>query len=251
MKQQHFTIIITAYNAQEWIAQCISSAVMQDYDNFDIICVDAASSDDTYYTMMDMQARNNIKGNFTISRNFPRRCYQVENIMKAVKRAEPGSICVSLDGNDHLAGFDVLHTLNAVYNPEVWITYGRYRHQNYSHISADAHHRYPDEVIAGNTYRQYPKQLYTHLRTWRRELFLKIREDDLKIDGRFACNAGDCFFGYPLVEMAGHRQAFINKILYVYNTNNPLSDGIVQPEEQVRMADYAKSLTPYEPLANL
>jgi glycosyltransferase involved in cell wall biosynthesis len=251
MKQQHFTIIITAYNAQKWIWKCISSAITQDYENFDIVCIDAGSSDDTYFTMMDFQTRTTMPGNFTVIQNYPRRCYRVENIYKAVKQAKPGTICVSLDGDDSLAGSDVLHTLNEIYIPDVWLTYGRYRHKDHSPIPAGTHHRYPDEIIAGNTYRQYPKQLYTHLRTWRRELFLKIREEDLKIDGKFASNAGDCFFGYPLVEMAGQRQAFINKILYVYNTDNPLSDGIVAPEEQVRLADYAKGLTPYKPLANL
>lgn len=42
-----FSIIVPAYNASEFILECLESAVSQTYDNFEIIAVDNESTDDT------------------------------------------------------------------------------------------------------------------------------------------------------------------------------------------------------------
>lgn len=155
-------------------------------------------------------------------------------------------------GDDWLLDENVLNRLNLVYqDPNVWITYGRYCHANGCAVPTDAHHKYPEEIISSNTYRSYSKQLFTHLRTWRRELFLSIPHHYLKKDGEFAQNAGDVFFGMALLELAGPRQHFIDDIVYVYNTDNPLSDWRITGAEQIEFANYAKSLPPLQRINNL
>jgi glycosyltransferase involved in cell wall biosynthesis len=253
MKQQHFTIIITAYNCEKWIRKCMESAICQEYENYDIIVIDAGSTDGTNAIIHELQKSDLIKAQSVTCIQNTDRCYQTENILKAVKLAEPGSICVSLDGDDWLTDNEVLPALNRAYNSAIWLTYGRYKHDDGSFIAGDAHHRYPDSVIQENSYREYPKQLFTHLRTWRRELFLKIDEADLRVkpSNRFAWNSGDCFIGYPMLEMAGQRQLFIDRYMYVYNVNNPLSDCRVAASEQVQLANYAKGLRRYQKLESL
>ena len=41
------TIIVTVHNAENYIEQCIQSAMHQTYENIEIICVDGGSSDST------------------------------------------------------------------------------------------------------------------------------------------------------------------------------------------------------------
>lgn len=251
MEKNHFVIIITAYNCDEWIVRCLNSALSQiDYGTYtwEIFCVNAASTDKTEQII----ASYNVSQKIRIFHN-PKRCFQTENIFRTTARmAKYRSIIVSLDGDDWLKHKDVLMRLNEVYrDPDVWMTYGRYEHSNGLPIPGGTHYRYPDQVIAANSFREYPKQLFTHLRTWRRELMMKISPDDLKVNGEFARNAGDCFIGYPMLEMAGQHQAFIDEVLYVYNIENPLQDGKVAPQEQQDLAAYAKALPKYQPLEKL
>ncbi len=47
------TIIIPAYNAELWIARCITSCLNQDYDNFEVIVIDDGSTDNTKEKIME------------------------------------------------------------------------------------------------------------------------------------------------------------------------------------------------------
>ena len=49
----HFTIIITGYNVEKWINQCLESALKQNYKNFDVIFIDAESTDQTNNIVKD------------------------------------------------------------------------------------------------------------------------------------------------------------------------------------------------------
>lgn len=279
-EQQRFTIIITAWNCEQWIEKCLQSALTQQYSNFSIVIVDALSDDSTAAKILNkispyasgsnavplndngaimtayrFYLYGHLEGEGINSITFLKRgvrSFQAENILMAVEHCqEKDTICVSLDGDDWLAHDHVLQKLNEVYTPDIWMTYGSYQHSSGHPIPAGTHHRYPDNIININGFRYYEKQLFTHLRTWRRQLFIKINPDDLKKDGKFAWNSGDCFIAYPMLEMAGHHQAFIDEVLYVYNTENPLSDGAMAPQEQIEMARYAKSLPKYQPLSSL
>jgi hypothetical protein len=37
---------------------------------------------------------------------------------------------------------------------------------------------------------------------------------------------------FPMLEMSGHRAAFINEVLYIYNNANPISDRKIDRELQ-------------------
>ena len=91
--------------------------------------------------------------------------------------SKPNSIIVSVDGDDWLKNGKVLSKLNEVYNSgEVWMTYGTYEEFPYRDVSY-IYQPYPREVIESNSFREY-RWLASHLRTYRRELFLKINIED-------------------------------------------------------------------------
>jgi len=45
--KNHFTIVVPAYNVEQWAEKNIKSALTQDYDNFDVIYINDASTDET------------------------------------------------------------------------------------------------------------------------------------------------------------------------------------------------------------
>ncbi len=53
-----FTIIIPCYNAENFIEQCVNSALNQDYDNVELIVVDNDSGDDSLEIVEDIHEKN-------------------------------------------------------------------------------------------------------------------------------------------------------------------------------------------------
>ena len=44
----HVTIIVPVYNAENYITETLDSAFSQTYKNFDVVCVDDCSTDNTF-----------------------------------------------------------------------------------------------------------------------------------------------------------------------------------------------------------
>ena len=63
----------------------------------------------------------------------------------------------------------------------------------------------------------------SHLRTFRRELFLSIDDNDEDTDGEYYSMAGDFAFMFPMLEMAGV-DLNIQDVMYVYNRTNILAE---------------------------
>ena len=77
---------------------------------------------------------------------------------------------------------------------------------------------YPEQVKRSNSYRQQ-SHLYSHLRTTWVDLFLLIKESDLKgSQGEWFNNAVDNAMFYPIFEMSCGEVDYLSQILYKYNT---------------------------------
>jgi hypothetical protein len=110
---------------------------------------------------------------------------------------------------------------------------------------------YPDEVIKNNSFRDY-RWVGSHLRTYRRELFLKIKENHFKLpDGRWLDTAGDQAFMLPMLEMASERSKHIAEPTYIYNVANMSSDGNTNAPRQEEVAKYVRSFPKYSRLEKL
>lgn len=219
----------------------------QDYDNFDVILVDAVSDDKTFE--IAKKCAENFE-NLKVYQN-EIRIPQVANFVWLNKQAAPGSIVVSIDGDDWFKNKKVLQKLNEVYNSgEVWMTYGTYEefpYRNVSHI----YQPYPEDVIKNNSFREY-RWMASHLRTWRRELFLKIDENDLKKeDGEWLDTTGDQAIMFPMLEMSGEKSRHISEVTYIWNASNMSRDGAVNERRQEELSRYIRAKNKYSPINEL
>lgn len=242
----HFTIAINCCNQELWISKCIESCLNQKYDNFDVILVDAISDDATYIIAKSFEKDFT---NFKAYQNDIRRP-QIENILFLTKQSKDNTIMVSVDGDDYLNGNDVLSKLNIIYNSdEVWVTYGSFINIS-NGMRAGWVYSYPDHVVKHSLFRDYD-WLGTHLRTYRKEIFMKIDEEDFKRDGEFMKTTGDQAFMIPILEMAGSRSKYVSDLLYVYNDSNISRDSSVNNAAQVEMSKYICSKKKYKLLDKL
>lgn len=242
----HYTILMLGRNAGPWIDRSLDSALQQEHDNFDVIVVDAASDDGTWETIQ--------RRNVPCIQNTKRK-YQSENIFTAVHdMVKKDSIVVTLDFDDWFAHNNVLAVLDKYYNENVWMTYGSYadwygddvpRHPQYRN-------RYDPRDEENNSYRDR-SWLASHLRTFRRELFLHIDPVDFIDSKTKDCYtmAGDQSFMLPMLEMCNGKYEAIPEILYIYNKRNPLSDDKTDVQEQIRQANDIRSKPKYGPLESL
>jgi hypothetical protein len=93
--------------------------------------------------------------------------------------------------------------------------------------------------------------LATHLRTFRRELFLKIEEEDLKdpTTGDYVAYAPDLSFQFPMLEMCGiDKSVFVPEVLYVYNVENPNNESKQDVQEIQRIENLLRSKPKYPTL---
>ena len=245
--ENFFTIAIDTCNHKDWIERCINSCVTQKYKNFEVILVDAVSDDNTFE--IAKKCAEDFP-NLKVYQNEVR-IPQVANFLWLAELSKPGSIVVSVDGDDWLKNGKVLQKLNEVYNSgDVWMTYGSYEEFPYRDVSF-AYHAYPDNVIKNNSFREY-RWVASHLRTFKRELLLKVDHSAFKReDGNWLDTAGDQAIMLPMLEMSGERSRHISEALYVYNVANVTRDGALNEARQVELANYVRSKPKYQRLENL
>lgn len=245
----NISIVISTRNSEQYIEKCLDSAVNQDYSKFEIIFLDANSNDKTYEKALKYK---NVFSNIQIIKNETRK-YQGENIRIGTELSKNKSIIVTLDGDDWFPHSKVLSRINNIYlEKDCWMTYGSYIEYPYRDVSFH-YHEYPREIKENNRFRNY-KWMASHLRTFRRELFLKIKEEDLKdsFTNNYFSMAPDLSFQLPMLEMCpSDKSVFINDILYVYNKENPLSEDKIDIQEQERIANLIKSKPSYNKINKL
>jgi len=242
-----FTIAIDTCNHQDWIEKCLNTCLTQKYDNYEVILVDAVSTDKTYEIAKKYASEFE---NLKIYQN-ENRLPQVANFLWLNELSRAGSIVVSIDGDDWLKNSKVLQKLNDVYNSgEVWMTYGTYEEYPYRDVSF-IYQPYPEEVIKNNAFRDH-RWLASHLRTWRRELLLKVDLKEFKReDGEWLDTTGDQAIMFPMLELSGHRSRHISEVNYVYNVANSTRDGASNEARQTELSNYLRSKKRLQPIESL
>lgn len=245
--KNHFTIAIDTCNHEGWIEKCLNTCLTQKYDNYEVILVDAISTDKTFE--IAQKYANEFK-KLRVYQN-EKRLPQVANFLLLNELSIPGSIVVSVDGDDWIKNSKVLQKLNDVYNSgEVWMTYGTYEEYPYRDVSS-IYQPYPEEVIKNNAFREH-RWLASHLRTWRRELLLKIDEREFKrADGEYLDTTGDQAIMFPMLELSGHRSRHVAEVSYVYNVANTTRDGASNEARQTELSNYLRSKNKYQPIESL
>lgn len=246
MSDTHFTILIPAYNCEKWVERNLDSALKQKYNNYDIVYVDDCSTDNTLQIAKRIQEKSSKK--FTIVSNKENK-KALYNLYENIKKSKDNSVIVTLDGDDFLANDLVLDYLNKVYTEnDCWLTAGSYvQNDNYRVVSPSV-----DNDYWNNNIRRMPWS-FSHLRTFKKELFMKIKKQDLlDVDGEFYKCTFDRAMMYPMVEMAGKdRIVLIKKALYVYNRFNPLSVDRVHRNNQLRIEALLNNKPQYKRIDSL
>ncbi|NBV27639.1 glycosyltransferase family 2 protein [bacterium] len=244
-----FSITINTFNHSNWIEKCVRSCVEQDYPDFEVLVLDDISTDGTFEICKKIQLE--LGDRLKIFQNDKKIYSQLKNITTLTQMSKPNSVVVSVDGDDWLKDTQVLNKLEMVYRRgNVWMTYGRYEEYP-GGIGGSGYRAYPPDVIKRNSFREYD-WLASHLKTYKRELFLKIDEEDFKLDnGDWLDVTGDQAFMLPMLEMSGHRSKFINETLYIYNVTNPTRDGAVKVNRQEEVANYIRGKKRYQRIESL
>lgn len=109
-----FSVIISAYNVEEYIKRAIDSVLKQDFDNFELIVVEDKSQDGTLEKIMEYEGKIRI-----IKNEKNKGLGAVRNIgIKAAK----GEYIVHLDGDDTLYDSKTLLKINSLIgenNPDI------------------------------------------------------------------------------------------------------------------------------------
>ena len=102
-----------------------------------------------------------------------------------------------MDGDDELIGKQVLKLFNSVFQKEqAWFVYS-----NFLSIRGNAGYSrpFPASIIKNNAFRKYPF-VTSHLRAFYTQLFVNIKEDDLKDDnGEYLKAANDVAICIPIL----------------------------------------------------
>ena len=115
----------------------------------------------------------------------------------------------------------------------------------------------PLKTLTNGQLRKYPF-VSQHLRTFKAELFKKIKTEDLLYEGKFFPVTWDMAFMFPMLEMAAPRDdhaknhsLFISDVLYLYRMDNPINDFRVNYDLQKNLDQYIRSKPPYKPIERL
>lgn len=234
--EQRIVIISPVYNAESYITRCIESVKAQDYDNYVMIIIDDASTDNTYEI-----ARNLADDRMLVIRN-EKNQGAVKNQVDAIRRfCDDRDIVMLLDGDDALVNNpQIFQMYNNLYDDSTEFTYGSCWSE-VDRIPLVSQH-YPEQVKQNKTYRQHKfnwNMPYTHLRTFKPGLI--INEQDSKFQdksGNWYKAGGDGAVFYTAIENADpNKVKVVTDIVYLYNDINPLNDYKVNGEEQTRNAN--------------
>jgi glycosyltransferase involved in cell wall biosynthesis len=244
-EEQKIMVITPFYNCKDYILRCIDSVASQNYKNYIMYLIDDASTDGGYDIVKNYidDLPQNVRKNFVLLHN-DENMGAVYNQVYTLRSYGAGhnSIVMLLDGDDALVNDNnIFNFYNNLYSDgKTDFSYGSCWSEidNIPLVSQP----YPEEVRRTKSYRKHKFNWgmpYTHLRTFRYELFLKIimnpNGDQVFKDetGQWFRAGGDNATFYSLIEQADPaRIKVVSDIVMLYNDKNPLNDYKIYPELQ-------------------
>lgn len=239
--QQRMSVLMPFYNSANYIERAIQSIAQQDYENYQLIMIDDASTDgslDIAKQTVEKLSRD-IQSKVKIIVNKNNRG-AVFNHYHALNYADDNDIIMLVDGDDWLVNNNtIFHLYNDLYHQGAEFTYGSCW-SLVDNIPLVAQN-YPAEVKRNRSYRNHRfawNMPYTHLRTFTKKLFKDVSEDRFKdSNGNWLRAGGDGALFYEMIERANpNKIVAVKEIVYNYNDLNPLNDYKVNGDEQTKNA---------------
>jgi glycosyltransferase involved in cell wall biosynthesis len=228
-----FKIVVPSFNSVKYLPKTLGSIEKQKMEDFSFdVCVvdDASTLPEQRKIISEFCQRNGWKFLFqNVNQG------QLVSIMSGIQElnCQDEDVIIYIDGDDWLIDDQVLITLADVYrSSHVYVTYGSYETHPKDCINITYAAPITKEMIQNQRYRELP-WVFQHLHTFKYHLWKRIKDEDLRDQtGEYYRVTGDRAFFYPLLEMAGSHIRFIERILYVYNLENPLNDHKISRNEQ-------------------
>lgn len=206
-------VLVPFRNVRNYIIDCVSSVLAQQYPSYEIYLLDDASTDGTLDELDDeIEHVHKVRNE---SRLGP-----MENIYRALVTLpiDDEDIVVLLDGDDYIFGEYAFQLINEKYDNNVLLTYGSYI-DNYGRPSYWA--PYSQEEF--EDLRKAPWKA-SHLKTFKYKLFRAFLQQDPTAgnfkfynDDAFYMAASDRGIMIPLMEIAGFENTdMITNIVYCY-----------------------------------
>jgi glycosyltransferase involved in cell wall biosynthesis len=236
MKRNKFKIIIPSYNNEEWVEYNIASIINQTYDNYEVLYIDDASTDQTYEKVKALVGSDS---RFTIVKRKESKkatynyFYELEEYLD-----NDQDIIVHIDGDDWLFDSEVLEKLNNFYNEkDVWMTYGIFYCYDGTEdvkLGYPQSTEYPDFIKNNKLFRRDIWRA-SHMRTYRTFLYNKLDKNDLisNIDNKLYWHAGDLAIQFPFMEMCPKdKVGVVDFPTYIYNQSKQNQDRTRERESQ-------------------
>ncbi len=189
------------------LQRCIDSLLAQQDQDFGVIFIDAGSTNGMTEFLEEL-CSGELRGRATLYRNWIV-ASTMENEVAAVRELvdRQDSVVALLDADDALLGSHAVDRLREAYSQGSDLTVG-------SMMRTDRATDYT--VVLENPRAHRGGTVWLHPRTFRRELFDRIRDEDLKVEGNWISYAEDWALMLPMVEMASH-PVWIREQIYFYD----------------------------------
>jgi len=221
-----FKVVITIYNGEKWIKQCVKSLLDQTYTNWQAIIVDDSSTDNTLerIQLFSTDSRISIIAN-------KKRMYKQYNQVNAYRKLYENDedILCTIDGDDFLIRNDAFQLLQEFYKQqECWATYG-------SMIKWPSKQKCSQSIFSESqgSARKIP-WIFDQLRTYKAFIWKEIKDKDYRDSkGKYFIASSDNAIFRPVLEMCTSKRAKrFPYYIYAWNLDNPLNDGKVHKQEQ-------------------
>lgn len=241
----NYKIITAVYNAGPFFEKYVASIEEQHHLDYQVVIVDDVSTDGTASKVAEACTRNGWHG-ILQSEHRGALYNQVEGI-RALD-CEPDDVLVFVDGDDRLAHSQVLHRLDHYYQDGAKLTYGQYESRPFS-PTCTLTAEFPQEIVEDRKFRKVAAETgyvyWNHLRTFKYEIFAQLTDDDFKdSNGDWYQTAADAALMYPCLELAAPDIVFIPELLYLYSSDNMISDWRSRPRQGDRDHHHILGRTP-------
>lgn len=252
--EKKITVIIPSFNNESAYHANLSSVINQEYDNYNVIYINDASTDNTGPLVQQFIADNNLENRITYIQNSYNR-KALANMYRALLDCDPLAIIVELDGDDSFASTHLLKDVNELFSSQdVWFAYAQYKNvpeekAKENKISVLGYTKpTPAALIESRDFRT--KWFWSGLRMYYAWLVKEVKLEDLLLpqapyNGKFFPTSKDGAFAYPMLEMAGHRIKHIPDVWLLRNIDTPLNDYKIARDLQLHCGKMLKESPRY------
>lgn len=235
--QRKILVISPLWNAANYIEKNILSVAAQDYDNYEHVLIDDASSDNSLQVILKtiQSLPHHLQEKYTVIKNDSNFGAIYNQLSTIQQEADPDNIVMLLDGDDWLTNNNtIFHYYNDLYNQGYEFTYGSMWSvaDNIPLIAQE----YPANIKNTRAYRTHWfnwRIPYTHLRTCLARHFLTLDTEKFKVNEQWMKSGADNPLFYELIEQVDPEKIYCNReIVCCYNDANPLNDYKVRADEQ-------------------